>query len=114
MKRTGWHTTPQEREAYLERFEQSGLSPRAFCDREGIREQTFYVWRRRAAREQSEPRPVTAVRFAEVAAGPIPASGSERAVAYYFPEGGWVEVAAGTDIRWLAELVQAIRTPSPQ
>jgi hypothetical protein len=110
MKRTGWHTTAQERKEYLARFEKSGLSPRAFCDQEGIREQTFYVWRR-AAREQGSMVPV---RFAEVTTGPIEASGPQRTVAYYFPEGGWLEVAAGTDIRWLAELLQAVRAPLAQ
>jgi hypothetical protein len=113
MKRTGWHTTAQERKEYLARFEKSGLSPRVFCDQEGIREHTFYMWRR-AAREQEQSGPMVPVRFAEVSTGPIDASGPQRTVAYYFPEGGWLEVAAGTDIRWLAELLQAVRTPSAQ
>lgn len=101
-----------ERAAYLARFEQSGLSCQAFCREHGLLGQTFNNWRRKAL-EQARAVPTEPVQFTDVSAIAAANAGG-RAVVYYFPEGGSVEVAAGTDIRWLNEIVQALRTPLAQ
>jgi transposase-like protein len=105
----GRHTTEKERMEYIARFEQSGLSCQEFCLRHGLLSPTFCNWRR-AAREKELPVPTEPVQFTEVSAIAA-ANAGDRAVLYCFPEGGSVEVAAGTDIRWLHEIVQALRTP---
>jgi len=111
--RLGRHTTAEERREYIARFEKSGLPARVFCEQQGLLEHTFYIWRSKA-RNQGQPVPVVPVHFTEVSASPDSASPLVPAgtVSLHFPEGWWLEAAAGTDVRWLGELVQALRVPA--
>ncbi len=45
-----WHTT-------LRQFATSGQSVRAYCQRHGLAEHSFYSWRRNLARRESSRRP---------------------------------------------------------
>ncbi len=48
-----------EKEAYwrlaVDQFQTSGLSVRAFCEREGLSPASFYAWRRSLRKRDSEP-----------------------------------------------------------
>ena len=50
-------TPPEQREALLDAFDQSGMSGAAFAQLHGIRYQTFMGWRQRRARRQSDQDP---------------------------------------------------------
>lgn len=53
----------------LERFAQSGLTARAFCDREGISTASFYRWRSLLKGSQQTPRSQKPPMVADPAAG---------------------------------------------
>jgi transposase len=58
--RPGRHPDPAASQPWqqrLERFRRSGLTVRAFCDREGVSTASFYAWRRHV---QHTPTPPTA------------------------------------------------------
>jgi transposase-like protein len=89
--------TTEEREALVAQYRESGLTQKAFAEREGIKFSTFTAWvqgRRHAGK------PGRKVRFAEL---PAPAMAG---LAVQLPDG---TVIRGTSAGEVAELVRALR-----
>jgi len=97
-------TPPQEREALVLAYEESGLTQRAFAEREGIKHCTFTSWlqKRRGgvASRREKPRPV---RFEELSLGLAPNTGSLEVV---LADG---LVIRGPRVGEMIELVRALR-----
>ncbi|MCR6654382.1 MAG: hypothetical protein NVV63_17145 [Opitutus sp.] len=100
------HVPRERREGLLAAFRESGLTRRAFAQREGIRYTTFCNWTQRAAKRSNGEMPaVASVRFAEVAL-PVSAGSSS---------GMEVRLADGTTVRGgrveeVVALVRALRS----
>ena len=95
-----------ERRQLLDRYERSGLSQKAFCQRYGVALSTLQYWRRRARDTDQEPTPS----FVEVPQVTGMARGLpvEAAVFIELPGGVRLEVPAGTDAQWLSGLVRSM------
>jgi hypothetical protein len=63
-------------EAVVERWRESGRSVRDYCQAEGLRESSFYFWRRELAR-RSQTQSVASPALLE-ASGPVPASAGPK------------------------------------
>jgi hypothetical protein len=99
----------------------SGLSVRAFCERERVSEPSFYAWRRtlaerdaddpsvkRAALQRAERRRVPA--FVSLTAGAAASwpGGLHTALELVHPSGNVLRIAAGCDQRTLAMVLAAL------
>jgi transposase len=95
-----------ERRQLLDRYERSGLSQKAFCQRHGVALSTLQYWRRRARGTDQEPTPS----FVEIpqVSGMARALSSEGAVIIEVPGGVRFEVPTGTDAQWLSGLLRAM------
>ena len=95
-----------ERRRLLTRYERSGLSQKAFCQRHGVALSTLQYWRRRARDTDQEPTPS----FVEVPqmSGMSRVLPSEAAVIIELPGGVRFEVPTGTDAQWLSGLLRAM------
>jgi transposase len=85
----------------LQRFERSGLTVPAFCDREGISPASFYAWRRRL---QADPTPPDAdtPRLVPVRLVHTPVSAP---VELLLPSGAVLRLSPDTDLAWLRQLL---------
>lgn len=84
--------------------EQSGLSVRAFCRKQGIGEHSFYIWRKRLA--DAEP-----VRFALVERESATEQKRER-LELIFANGERLQIPAGVDagsLRTVLDLLREVR-----
>jgi len=90
----------------LDRYERSGLSQKAFCQRHGVALSTLQYWRRRARDTDQEPTPS----FVEIpqVSGMARVLSSEAAVIIELPGGVRFEVPTGTDAQWLSGLLRAM------
>ena len=95
-----------ERRRLLTRYERSGLSQKAFCQRHGVALSTLQYWRRRARDTDQEPTP-TFVEIPQVT-GTAGVRSVEAAVFIELPGGVRLEVPAGTDAQWLSGLLRAM------
>lgn len=95
-----------EKRQLLARYERSGLSQKAFCQRHGVALSTLQCWRRRARDTDQEPTPS----FVEIpqVTGIARALSVEAAVFIELPGGVRLEVLVGTDAQWLSGLVRAM------
>jgi len=94
--------TAEERTALMTAYRKSGMTQRAFVEREGLRYSTFTAWlqgRRRAGERHNEP---SAVRFTEVK---LPASAG-AGLTVRLPDGTELRGNSATE---LAILFRAIR-----
>jgi transposase-like protein len=106
------YTTPRERAAWVRKFEESGKSPSDFCRGLGLAESTFALWRKQI-RESALGE---AVSFSEVPGHLVetvlranaPAAMPQGAVVVHLDRGQRLEVAAGTEVTWVARLVAAL------
>lgn len=108
------HGLGRDREAFwldaLSRQRATGLGVRAFCAREGLREATFYRWRREVGRRDApafvelRPAPPTEPEPA-VAAVAQPA---DAPVELVFPQGPRVLVRPGCDAALLRRVLAAL------
>jgi transposase-like protein len=89
--------TPEEREALVTRYRSSGLTQRAFAEREGIKFSTFTSWIQ-GRRHAGKPR--RKVRFAQL---PMMATSG---LAVQLPDG---MIIRGTSASEVAELVRALQ-----
>lgn len=104
-------TTPEERAEWVRLFKESGKSAADFCRELGLAETTFAVWRKQSRGPASAegltftevPQPL--VDAALAANATVPAG----AVTIHLANGTRLEVAAGTDATWLAQLATALR-----
>jgi hypothetical protein len=92
-----WYSDEAKR-SYLKRYHKSGLSQRAFCEREGLKLPTFSSWLRR----ESIPEPSMKFRRLELS-GPVPLASSLEVV---MPGG---MVLKGHDAAQLAALVRLLQ-----
>jgi len=92
----------------LRELDESGLSQRAFAEREGISYPTLVSRLQRRRREQVGPAPGAGpqVRFAEVTAG-LPMSSSAEPIEVRLPCG---LVVRGTEVGALVAMVRALRS----
>lgn len=99
-----------EREAAKERFWRealavqaaSGQSVRAYCQREGLSQSSFYAWRRTIAeRDGAKAPPFVPVVVTDTAP-------SEASIAVDLAGGHVLRLPASTSAAWLAELVLAL------
>jgi hypothetical protein len=96
--------TADERRAYVERFERSGLTEVEFCRRTNLHPMTFSLWRRKA-------QPV-APAFAQVRVSePMPVASAGAAV-LHLAGGARLEVAVGNDAAWrgLGALLKSLQS----
>jgi transposase-like protein len=94
-------TTPAERVALIAQYRDSGLTQRAFAQREGIKFCTFTAW---VQGRRFAGKPGRKVRFAEV---PMMTPPAMIGLAVQLPDG---VVVRGTSAREVAELVRALRS----
>lgn len=85
-------------------WQKSGLSVRAFCAGRGLREPSFYFWRR-ALRERAARRPAARRRPTLVPLRVVP----EAVLEVVLPTGVVVRVPAGAEASRVASLVVALR-----
>ena len=99
----GARWTPTERAEWLERYWASGQTVAAFCRTHEIAYASLSLWLRqsRSARA-SEPGELVEVPMAALC------SATQSAVKVHLPGGAGLEIAPGTDPRWLAQLVRAL------
>jgi transposase-like protein len=91
----------RERALLLARFESSGGTAAEFCRRNGVHPATFSCWRKSAGCRSA---------FAEVrvSEGALPKAGALQ-VTIHVPGELCVEVPAGIDPRWIAEVIAGLR-----
>jgi transposase-like protein len=94
----------------------SGLTVRAFCEREALKETAFYFWRREIRRRdrQAVGRHTPALAFVEAHTAPMPAAVAavehESPLELVFPDDCRLLIRAGCDAALLATVV-AVLTP---
>lgn len=76
----------------LEQFESGRLCVRAFCEREGVSQASFYNWRRRLAGTKRTPSSKTKPAFHEIE---LTTTADAAALAIELPGGARLQVAAG-------------------
>jgi len=110
--RTCW--TKQDKAGCPALFAEGGLSASDFCRQLGISAATFSLWRRTARGEAVAPTR-SAPGFAQVrlsAAQPDAPAGkpsvAPAVVMMHLPGGARLEVPAGTDAAWLAQVVKTL------
>jgi transposase len=85
----------------LLRFQRSGLSVSAFCDREGISTPSFYVWRRRL--RNAAPAATDAPRFL-----PVRVLAAAAPVELVLPGGAVLRLTSDCDLAFVRSLVASL------
>ena len=100
--RCSWSVS--ERAEWLKLLDESGQSVSAFCRDNDLPESSVSLWRRQQ-REHDEDN-----EFVEVALPSVGASStqSDSAIVIQLADDRRLEVAAGTDVDWLASLLRAL------
>jgi transposase-like protein len=96
----------------VRKFEESGKSAAEFCRELGLANSTFALWRRQERKRNG----TEALSFSEVPQhlvetvlrGNAPAVMPAGAVVIHLHRGQRMEVAAGTEVNWVAQLVGAL------
>ena len=96
-----------ERAEWLKLLEESGQSLSAFCRENDLPESSVSLWRRQQRERDSE---IGENEFVEVALPSACASPtrSDSAIVIQLANNRRLEVAAGTDVDWLAALLRAL------
>ena len=92
------------------RFAASGLSVRAFCQRERVPESAFYAWRRTLQQRDLEATRAASAFLPVVIQQPGRATDSETCVE--LPGGVTIRVGEATSIERVAALVRALQSSS--
>jgi hypothetical protein len=91
--------TLSQMQEICQRWEQSGLSRRIFCEQNNIAHQTFNYWyKRRAPKENAG--------FTEVTLPGGVAADKKGAVEVIFPSGARITFEGEPSVHWLKELVR--------
>ena len=91
-----------------------GLTVRAFCEREALKESAFYFWRREIRRRdrQAVGRRTPALAFVEVHAAPVSAAVAaverEAPLELVFPDDRRLLIRGGCDAAWLARVLAVL------
>jgi hypothetical protein len=105
--RPGRRPDPATRQSWqqcLDRFQRSGLTVPAFCEREGVSPASFYVWRRRLQHD-SPPPAADAPRLVPVRFVTPPASAP---VELLLPSGCVLRLCPDCDLDWLRQLLPVL------
>jgi transposase-like protein len=98
----------QQWQQWLQQWQSSGLTVRAFCNLYGLTEASFYAWRRQLRQPQRSPVPFLPVHVVAEADDP-----SEPALEVVLAGGRRLRVAPGFDARTLRELLAVLEEASP-
>jgi hypothetical protein len=79
----------------------SGVSIRAWCEREGVSEATFFYWRKRL----SAPAQSTT----QLIALPLPNGSGEPRLEIQTPDGYVIRIGSAAHCQWLPALLMALR-----
>jgi len=107
--RCSW--SAEERAEWIRLLEASGQTLAEFCRGNDLPESTVSLWRRQLRESQIDS--ADDAGFVEVALPPMPASGDPVATAVvvvHLPGNVRIEAVAGTDVTWLGELLQVLRS----
>jgi len=89
--------SPEQRRRHVEQWQQSGLSQRAYCQQQGIKQSTFKNWiDRNTGRETPAFAPVTLTEF------------NATPVVIVTPDGFRIEIPVGSNHEQLDQLFQAL------
>lgn len=94
--------TPEERAEWLAMFEMSGQTAAEFCRDNDLSPATLSWWLRKPQAAEA-----TEGEFVEVPV-PTPRAASNTAVTMHLSSGARLEIATGTDVAWLAQLLRAV------
>ena len=99
--------SPAERRRWLDRYERSGLSQKAFCARHGLAPSTLTYWKRweRAAGTEQAASFVEVPRSVGTVEGSLAA---DAAVLIELPGGVRLEFPQAADPKWLAALLRGL------
>ena len=105
MAESEWSTSKEARwRELLARQAASGLSVRAFCRQESIREPSFYFWRRSLRERDTKQPPAAAFVPAVVRELPV----GEEAIVIKLGAGAVLHLPITISPTWVAQLVQAL------
>lgn len=96
--------TPAERGEWLALFEKSGLTAADFCRDNGLSPATLSFWLRQQGPQTGEEAALVEVPMPALS----PVSSSNTAVTMHLPSGVRLEILAGADPVWLAQLLRAL------
>lgn len=99
---------PEERQAWVQRFRNSGLSLRQFAEEHGIKPTRLHYWVYEAGGYGRSGGAVVTPRFQELAL-PAVARGSGWALERQSADGSVTRVAAGVDSAWVGAVMRELR-----
>ncbi len=101
----------EERRGWVKRYERSGQTLKQFCEQHGLALSSFCLWKKRLAQNSEERTGRRGGPLVEVPLRTaVPIFGTDaRSVAICLTDGLRIEIGAGSDIQWVAELVRAVR-----
>jgi transposase-like protein len=98
----------QQWRGWVQQWQQSGLSVRAFCDRHGLAEPTFYAWRRLLQQRQG-----TGETFLPVRLRQEEESAPTGCIEVVLAGGCRLRVGPGCDPATLRQLLAVLEAPPP-
>jgi hypothetical protein len=103
--------SPEQWSALLDELSESGEPVESFCRRRGIRRSTLYWWRWKLGASRRSSRSDTAVRLLPVRVSPSrdPEPAAAHGIVIHVAN-LQVHVEAGTDVAYVATLLEAIRS----
>jgi hypothetical protein len=103
--------SPKQWSALLDELSGSGESVESFCRRRGIRRSTLYWWRWKLGASRRSSGTDTAIRLlpVSISAGSLSELHDSRGIAIHIA-GVQVHVETGTDVAYVAALVEALRS----
>ena len=103
--------SPKQWSALLDELSGAGESVESFCRRRGIRRSTLYWWRWKLGGSRRSPRSDGAIRLLPVAVSAgVPLERPAVAAIVIHVAGLQVHVEPGTDVAYVASLLEALRS----
>jgi hypothetical protein len=100
----------QQWQQWIQQWQASGLSVRAFCARHRLAEPRFYAWRRQLRQRQ---RPVAGLVPVHVLANPNPEPAAAHVLEVVLADGRRLRVPAGFDAVTLRHVLAVLEETSP-
>ena len=92
----------------LKRQQTSGLSVRAFCRQEAIREPSFYAWRRTIRQRDAKNQPAATDAFVPAVVSELPLAPAGEPILVELSAGVTLRLPQSISTTWVAQLVQAL------
>ena len=92
----------------LQRKDASGLSVRAFCRQEGIRESSYYFWRQTIRDRDAQPQATARDAFVPAAISELPFTQQGDRIVLELRTGFTLHLPATTSATWVAELITVL------